>query len=484
MTARLQSVFDTAADLIASGDLDGTLARITERAAQQVRAPRFLLAVRPTPDSALHFHHKGFEADDARGLAERVLGDDGAAPPEHWLLARVRSHRHDYGALVAVHERGVGFFDHERELLDVYARYAATALDSATALAEAKARHEEAQRRHEEAQRRYEESRTLLELARRLARAGSSEQIAQQLADAVPGVVDCDRASVYVWRPEAGELVREAINATDRGGDADAGWRRIRPDAVPQLADWLERPSAEPLFLDMETTPVRDSLREFGAVAAVAVPIATDERFLGCLVVSVVERGERLASRPELVDRLSGVAAHAVTALENGRLVDHITHQARHDSLTGAANRSGFHERLAAATGRAGRDETSLALFYVDLDDFKPINDEHGHEVGDELLCAVTRRLAECVRGNDTVARLGGDEFAVLVEGIASDAQLDAISDRLARAFAEPLHAGGRTFSIRASIGRAVSPGDEGPQALLRRADAAMYDVKRAARRA
>jgi predicted signal transduction protein with EAL and GGDEF domain len=134
----------------------------------------------------------------------------------------------------------------------------------------------------------------------------------------------------------------------------------------------------------------------------------------------------------ELADRLSGVAAHAVTALENGRLVDHITHQARHD-------------------------------------------------VGDDVLRAVTQRLRERVRAADTVARLGGDEFAVLVEDIGDEDQLAAISNRLQEAFAAPLRAGGRTFAISASIGRAVWPIDgDGPEALLRHADAAMYAVKRA----
>ena len=211
------------------------------------------------------------------------------------------------------------------------------------------------------------------------------------------------------------------------------------------------------------------------------MPIATDERFLGCIIVSVAERPERLARTAELVDRLSGVAAHAVTALENGRLVDHITHQARHDHLTGAANRVGVQERLAAVTAKA--DPASVALFNIDLDEFKPINDEHGHDVGDDLLRAVAQRLRECLRGDDTVARLGGDEFAVLVENVTQPRQLDGISRRLGKAFAAPLRAGGRSFAVSASIGRAVWPVDgDSPGALLRHADAAMYAVKRAGR--
>jgi diguanylate cyclase (GGDEF)-like protein len=298
--------------------------------------------------------------------------------------------------------------------------------------------------------------------------------VAQRLADAVPGVVDCDRVSVYVWSDELGRLERRALNAAD-----DAGLHSVRPQDVPQLASWLEQPDPEPLFIDIDSSAVKVALREIGAVAAVAVPIATDERFLGCFVVSAMDRPERLVHSPELVDRLSGVAAQALIALENGRLVDRITHQARHDQLTGVANRAGFHEQLAAAT--AG--DATLALFYVDLDQFKPINDVHGHQVGDAVLRAVAQRLSEHLRAGDTVARIGGDEFAVLVGDVADPAQLAAISERLAHAFDRPLTVGGRSFAIRASIGRAVWPVDgQEPEALLRTADAAMYDNKRRAR--
>jgi diguanylate cyclase (GGDEF)-like protein len=193
-------------------------------------------------------------------------------------------------------------------------------------------------------------------------------------------------------------------------------------------------------------------------------------------VVSVFEHPERLALEPELLDRMSGVAAHAVTALENGRLVDHITHQARHDHLTGLSNRAGFAERLSAAGGAAG----PLAVFYIDLDGFKPVNDRFGHEAGDDLLTQVGARLLDCVRGGDTVSRLGGDEFAVLVEDVGGEDDIVRIAARLESAFAEPFCVDGRSLSVGASIGRAVWPADvDGVDVLLRHADAAMYEVKR-----
>jgi len=474
MSERLQSVFETAADLIASGDLNETLARITDRAAQQVRAPKYLLAVRPTADSDLLRHQKGFDDAEARLVAQRIFLEDPSELPDHWCVATVRSHRNDYGRLVAVYQSGAKFFPQERELLELYARYAATALDSATALLEARNRQDEAQRRHEEAS-------TLLDLARRLAEAGTSDNVAVRLADAIPGVVDCDRVGVYLWDDERGELLRKAINVVD-GSDPDKsmGTELTRPEDVPLLARWLEHPDPEPYFIDMDTSAVREPLQQVGAVASVAVPIATADRFCGCVVVSVRHDADRLAPTPELRDRLSGVAAHAVTALENGRLVDHITHQARHDRLTGLANRLAFGERLAAATESARESENPIALFYVDLDGFKPVNDEFGHEIGDELLRGVAERLLGCVRGDDSVARLGGDEFAILLDGIGDSSQLSAVSSRLEHAFDKAFTIEGHTLKIRASIGRAVWPAEvEDLDALLRCADAAMYDVKR-----
>ena len=112
--------------------------------------------------STLHVHQKGFDAEEAGRVAERVLADGDL--PEHWLRAEVKTARNDYGRLVAMYQPGAQFFPQERQLLDVYARYAASALDSATALLEA--------------QRRHEEARTLLELARRLASAGTTDQVA------------------------------------------------------------------------------------------------------------------------------------------------------------------------------------------------------------------------------------------------------------------------------------------------------------------
>ena len=469
LTERLEGVFATAADLISTGDLEDTLARIAERAAQQVRAPKHLLAVRPSAGGEMVWHQKGLEDDEAREVASRVFADEEV--PDNWCVATVKSRDREYGRLVAMYQEGAEFFPQERELLELYARYAATALDSATALLEARNNRDEAERRDEEA-------RALLELARRLASAGSSDEIATRLAEAIPTVIDCDRVAVSLWDEEEGKLVRRAVHSKSGEEMAVASFS---PEDLPQLAAWLEHPDPEPHFLDMETSPLKEPLNEVGAVASVAVPIATSQRFLGTVHVSVSHGAERLAPSPELRDRLSGVVAHAVIALENGRLVDHITYQARHDQLTGLANRLAFGERIADATRPSSGETKPFALFYIDLDRFKPVNDEFGHEVGDNLLRAVAERLRNCARPGDTVARLGGDEFAVIVKAIDDPSQLAPIAERFSKSFQSPFVIAGHKLSVQASIGRAVWPIDAPDvDGLLRRADTTMYQVKHA----
>jgi diguanylate cyclase (GGDEF)-like protein len=450
MTERLESMFATASDLIGADDIADVLARITDRAAQEVRAPRYLLAVRTRLGGDLHTHHRGFAHEEVAAYAEQIL-DDSVAPPESWLVVPVRSNRRDYGRLLAMYDGGHRFFAQERELLEVYARYAATALDNAAALMESKELHE---------------------LARALAAAGTSGEVAARLVDAVPIVVDCDRVGVYLWDEARGEIVRRAVK-----GDEDSEWS-IAPSPGGPLEKLLNNPRPEPLFVDAdEGNPLlRDLLANVGAIASILVPITAPDTFLGFLIVSVASAPERLEPTPDLLDRLSGVAAHATTALQNGRLLDRITHQALHDELTGLANRTQFTDALRRAIHQA----LAVTLFYVDLDNFKPVNDELGHEMGDRLLMAVADRLNGCTRAHDTVARLGGDEFAVLI----AEQDTGGIADRLAQAFDDPFVIDGHTLTIGASIGSAHYPdAAETAEGLLRLADAAMFEVKRARQR-
>jgi diguanylate cyclase (GGDEF)-like protein len=459
MTARLDSMYATARDLIAVDDLDGALARITERAATAARAPNYLLAVRTGPGTPLRVHHRGFVDEDVDALA-RSLVDGGHVAHEGAgarLVVEVASATRHYGRLMAAAPSGA-FFPHERDMLDVYARYAATVLDTATALDEARSREQQ--------------SRALLDLSRAVAAAGTSDEVARRLADVVPAVVDCDRVATFIWDDAEEALVCRAIT-----GDVAEQVRdlRIRPSDTPVLAGLLERPQPSPIFFEPDTddTYVAEVLKQTGGKALIVVPIVAHDHFYGSLHVSVSERPERLQPTPALLDLLAGVVAQTATALDNARLIETMAHQARFDNLTGLLGHRAFYEALEIQLERSNGPFTLAA---IDIDDFKLINDLHGHPVGDEALRRVAEALRRSVGEHDSVFRVGGEEFAVLLpERSAADAR--PVAERLRQAVdSTPF-----VLPLRVSVGLASWPDDaRGRDTLLERADDALYAAKRA----
>ncbi|WP_420130282.1 putative bifunctional diguanylate cyclase/phosphodiesterase [Longimicrobium sp.] len=157
---------------------------------------------------------------------------------------------------------------------------------------------------------------------------------------------------------------------------------------------------------------------------------------------------------------------------------ERLRHEALHDALTGLSNRRMLMERLSAALDRGRRRGGGPAVLFMDLDRFKVVNDSLGHPVGDQLLTAVAERLRQCATDADTVARFGGDEFAVLLETGSAEAAM-RMADAIQRALAAPLGLDGYEVVTSASIGIAVATAQtDGPEALLRSADAAMYRAK------
>lgn len=161
-------------------------------------------------------------------------------------------------------------------------------------------------------------------------------------------------------------------------------------------------------------------------------------------------------------------------------LNERLAHDAHHDALTGLPNRVMLTNRLGQELARAQRSGRPLAVMFIDLDDFKRVNDSLGHPVGDQLLCEVSRRLRDTLRPSDTLARLGGDEFVVLVPDLLSAHHAARVAHRLQRALAPPMDVGGQPLNVLSSIGISLAPQDgTGADDLLRHADLAMYAMKR-----
>jgi diguanylate cyclase (GGDEF)-like protein/PAS domain S-box-containing protein len=160
-----------------------------------------------------------------------------------------------------------------------------------------------------------------------------------------------------------------------------------------------------------------------------------------------------------------------------------IWRQANYDTLTGLPNRDMFRERLALEVKKSLRVELPMALFLVDLDQFKEVNDTLGHAVGDMLLKDAARRICACVRESDSVARLGGDEFTIVITGISDKAHIDHVAQKIIDKLAEPFHLGDEVVYISASIGITLHPDDAVDiDALMKNADQAMYAAKKKGR--
>ncbi|HUF85509.1 MAG TPA: EAL domain-containing protein [Acidimicrobiia bacterium] len=176
---------------------------------------------------------------------------------------------------------------------------------------------------------------------------------------------------------------------------------------------------------------------------------------------------------------VEGIVLNARDVTVRKALESDLRMQAMHDALTGLGNRAMFTDRVTHALGRSDDYQHVVAVLFVDLDDFKMVNDSLGHEVGDALLVLVAERLGTCLRDVDTAARLGGDEFAVLLESAFNEGEVCGVAERILGSMRAPFSIDGRELAITASVGIAISPDRaSSAEVLLRNADMAMYLAK------
>ena len=186
-----------------------------------------------------------------------------------------------------------------------------------------------------------------------------------------------------------------------------------------------------------------------------------------------------MADAPASVERLTKRLEREHRArLEAEAIAEWATRAALHDSLTGLPNRSLVIDRLSLALDRARAADVDLALFFVDLDRFKLVNDSFGHEVGDQVLVELGARLLAAARSSDTVGRLGGDEFVVLCDEVEDRAAAVVIATRLVAAITPPIRVGDIELHVTASVGIALSRKRSDPDELIRECDTAMYHAK------
>jgi diguanylate cyclase (GGDEF)-like protein len=318
------------------------------------------------------------------------------------------------------------------------------------------------------------------------ARAVSVEQAAETLARVTRDALGSEHASVFLADDED-RIAHVAVEApeefrriaTERLVGSPVKdfrlWRRVTRQRRPVFVE----DASESQLIPAELVALLH-LRSY-----VAFPLMTADRALGLVVCSDTrERREWTEEQKELVEQLALEGAlvieNAGLRAQDRRRLDDLSRRAFHDPLTELPNRTLFRDRLEHALARTRRVHASVGVLLVDLDGFKEINDNFGHEAGDQVLVAVAQRLRASLRPADTVARLGGDEFTVLLEDITSVEEATRVAERIENSLRTPFMVEGHETSVGTSIGIAINlAGREDPSTLLRNADAAMYQAKR-----
>jgi diguanylate cyclase (GGDEF)-like protein len=454
LEARLEQLQDMVTDLASNERYEDVLQGIVVSSMRSVGASGALLALEPRDGSTPKVYSEGLTEAQAAAMAADLLA--GTAPGDATAV-EVVSARRRYGVL-AIGEYGGLFNSQSENTLATYGRLAAATLDAADAMDEARHQAKTAQ--------------ALLDLSSSLSEIVSPAEMAAKVARAVPVVIDCDCAAVF-------------LDDDDWQATGDINFRLAASYGYPDdvTAQITEHPyHGVPTDQVVEMGIMRSSWPETATVRTISAPITVAGKIIGAVMAGARDDPERLALTPRIVDRLKGLAAQASIAITNARLVEQIRFQAVHDALTGLPNRALILDRTEQMLARARRSYVPVAALFIDLDGFKEVNDSLGHAVGDRLLQAVTARLAGIMRESDSVGRIGGDEFVVLVDGSTMDAGPELVAERLLSVLREPFELEDTLcgpLTLTASIGIAAGARASATE-LLRDADIALYGAKAA----
>ncbi|HEY2318571.1 MAG TPA: EAL domain-containing protein [Solirubrobacteraceae bacterium] len=330
----------------------------------------------------------------------------------------------------------------------------------------------------------------LYEAARALSR---NPEIGTALEGLLGQALDAFRAEVaeiIFFSPDGNEALRTTVRANGAGNVLE----RLEPVIVADLRGLIgsQDPGAF-ATREISSGPLADYLEQRQLGRGMFAVLAGERNCVGAMMIGNPS-GVVDSFSADDVKLFETLANNTSVALENDRLGHtvwrmkelqrELEHQASHDPLTDLANRLLFADRVSDALER---DPETVSVIFIDINDFKTINDTLGHAAGDELLIAISRRLGDCVRPSDTLARLGGDEFAIMLERTASRDEAIQVAERINRCLAERFSIAGQNITVRASAGIATGAngvsGPVSPEELIRNADVAMYRAKQASKR-
>jgi diguanylate cyclase (GGDEF)-like protein len=454
----------TVADLVATDDLDSVLTKIATRASAAVHAQRHLLVVRV--GDRVTIKADGLDDEVAGALGRELLAHGNVdLPDEVLLVAPIASSRRTYGWLAAFLPADAGFLPVEQEHLEAYSGLAAAALDVTTSL--------DAVRHTSEV------NAALLRLSRQLAHEADERAIATRVAEAAPIVVGSHQASVLLWDDAANAMVTVATVGYDELTAAARDFT-VPADATPVLTTIFADPTPQRFERGRVDHFVDAALERFDQEAVTVGPIVVNDAVVGLVLASEVRGTGSNGDRSSQLAAVAGLADQAGIAIDRLRLLSSAVHAANHDQLTGLPGRGLFNDRLERALTDIRRSERIAAVFFIDLDGFKAVNDTYGHAAGDAVLREVADRLRGSVRAGDSVARMSGDEFAVLLRDLPEEDVAIRSARKLVTVLGRVYDLGEVSCRLGASLGVAVAPRHgETPEELLRAADTAMYRAKR-----
>lgn len=336
------------------------------------------------------------------------------------------------------------------------------------------------------------------EIGKRITASLDFNTVVQTVHDCLKPHLDIDMFGIALADAERSQLVyRRFFEEGVRRGE-----RRIAMDSKTSFAAWSFR-NRKPVLIahnDTEYSRYLEAPAQFvgrRSQSIVCMPLAIEDKPLG---VMTVQNYEPKAYSPQHLSLLEALCSYVAIAVDNAIVHDRvedlnralseekrrleratlkISHLANHDTLTGLPNRRLLFELAGKAIETVRRSGSILGVVYIDLDDFKPINDRFGHSAGDSALIAITERLRSLVRASDIVARIGGDEFVAIVNNVKNRADIERVATKLLDGCGAKLELGSGSCSIGLSMGIAVFP-DHGStvEELINKADAAMYRVK------
>ncbi|AFZ45909.1 diguanylate cyclase with PAS/PAC and GAF sensors [Halothece sp. PCC 7418] len=341
-----------------------------------------------------------------------------------------------------------------------------------------------------------EQKQLLTQVATRIRQSLDLQLVLDQTVQEIRDYLQADRVLIYRIKGEAAKVIAESVEEgcisilnkeiNDPCLQSPYYLSRFQEGYIQKIAD-IDQADLEPCH--------RVMLRSYEVKANLVLGILQEEQVWGFLIAQHCHESrewqggevtflQRLSEQVSIAIQQSELYEQVNLELQEKReLAEQLHFQAMHDALTQLPNRSLLMDRLQHTfqiyRRRSTEDEIHFSLLFLDLNDFKQVNDTLGHDAGDELLVTVANRLQRCLREMDTVARLGGDEFVVIIEDITGESDAIEVANRIHSAFAEPTYLNGEVVNISSSIGIVLDRPDYNyPEEMLRDADIAMYEAK------